>query len=80
MFTRSCLDLSANLLTGYVVTKCSITFGSVSSQKDCVLISAVKVHDSQACRCMEMTMEGISFTFDPRVNICCYLSKLASAL
>ena len=27
--------------------------------------SAVKVHDSQAYRNMEMTMERISFTFDP---------------
>ena len=36
--------------------------------KACVLfsISAVRVHDSQAYRHMEMTRERISFTFDPR--------------
>ena len=36
--------------------------------KACVLFSnsAVKFHDSQAYRKMEMTRERISFTFDPR--------------
>ena len=36
--------------------------------KACILFSnsAVKVHDSQAHRNMEMTRERISFTFDPR--------------
>ena len=36
--------------------------------KACVLFSnsAVKVHDSQAYRNMEMTRERISFTFDPK--------------
>ena len=51
--------------------KCSIAFGSISSQKPAFLFfflsnSAVNVHDSQAYRNMEMTRERISFTFDPR--------------
>ena len=41
--------------------KCSIASGSISSQKP-----AVKLHDSQAYRYMEMTRERISFAFDPR--------------
>ena len=45
--------------------KCSIASGSISSQK-LFSNSAVKVHDSQAYRNMEMTRERISFTFDPR--------------
>ena len=41
---------------------------SILSQKACVLFSifAIKVHDSQTYRNMEMTRERISFTFDPR--------------
>ena len=48
--------------------KCSIASGSISSQKPAFFSvnSAVKVHDSQAYRNMEMTRERISFTFDPR--------------
>ena len=44
------------------------TFGSISSQKASVLFSnsAVKAHDSQAYRNMEMPRERIIFTFDPR--------------
>ena len=46
----------------------SIASGSISSQKPAFfsLNSAVKVHDSQAYRNMEMKRERISFTFDPR--------------
>ena len=41
---------------------------SIAPGSTCVLFSnsAVKVHDSQAYRNMEMTRERISFTFDPR--------------
>ena len=48
--------------------KCSIASGSISSQKPKVLFSnsAVKVHDSQAYRNVEMTTERISFTCDSR--------------
>ena len=47
--------------------KCSIASGSISSQKPAFFsLTAVKVHDSQAYRNMEMTRERISFTFDPR--------------
>ena len=46
--------------------KCSIAPGSISSQKPAFFNSAVKVHDSQAYKNMEMTRERISFTFDPR--------------
>ena len=47
--------------------KCSIASSSISSQKLTFFSnSAVKVHDSQAYRNMEMTRECISFTSDPR--------------
>ena len=48
--------------------KCSIASGWHLISKACVLFSnsAVKVHDSQAYRNMEMTRERISFIFDPR--------------
>ena len=47
--------------------KYSLASGSISSQKTAFfLLSAVKTHDSQAYRNMEMTRELISFTFDPR--------------
>ena len=47
--------------------KCSIASGSISSQKPAFFsLTAVKVHDSQAYRNMEMTRERISLTFDPR--------------
>ena len=44
------------------------SFGSISSQRLVIFFfnSAVKVHDSQAYRNIEMTKERISFTFDSR--------------
>ena len=47
--------------------KCSKVSGSISSQRPVFFLSnsAVKGHDSQAYRNMEMTRERISFTFDP---------------
>ena len=47
--------------------KCSITFGSIIS-KACVLFcsSAVKVHDSQTYRDIEMTTERNSFACDQK--------------
>ena len=52
--------------------RCSVTFGSISSKKACFLFSssAIKVHDSQAYENIDMTRERISFTFDPRDNLC----------
>ena len=46
--------------------KCFISSGSISSQRPAFFSSkfAVKIHDSQAYRNMEMTMEHISFTCD----------------
>ena len=47
--------------------KCSIASGNISSQKHAFFSRpAVKVHDSQAYRNMELTRKRISFTFDPR--------------
>ena len=45
--------------------KCSVTLGSVSSQRPAFSSLAVKVHDSLVYRNMEMTRKCTSFTFDP---------------
>ena len=45
-----------NSLRQYLISKACVLFSN----------SAVKVHDSQAYRNMQMTRERISFTFDPR--------------
>ena len=57
--------------------KCSITFGSTSSQGPafCFLALLSKFYDSKTYRDNDMTRERINFTFDPRNMLlsCCYL-------
>ena len=69
LFSDGCLDLSANLLIGYMVLiKCSITLSSISSQRPVFYFLALlsKSMIYRHTRNMEVTMEHISFTFVPR--------------
>ena len=66
---------------GYVGLVRTVQLPSVASTSKAFILfscSAVKVHESQAYRNMEMTRKHISFTFDQ--SECCYLSILASGL
>ncbi|MEW8545334.1 MAG: hypothetical protein AB2693_17570 [Candidatus Thiodiazotropha sp.] len=66
IFFNGCLDLSANLLIGYMVLVQNVQYPSVTSKAFLFSNFAVMVRDSQANRKMEMTRECISFTFDPK--------------
>ena len=48
--------------------KCVVSCGSTSFSVDCILLcgSAVRVHDSQACRKMDVTRERISRNLELR--------------
>ena len=69
IFANGCLDFSVNLLIDHTVLVRNVQSSPEKSHlKACVNFSnsAVKVHDSQANKNMEMTWERDSFTFDPR--------------
>ena len=78
IFSNACLDLSANLLIGNMVLVRNVPQVAYHLKGLLFSLTVVKVHDSQAYRNMEMTREGIRFTFGPKE--CFYPSKWALAL